>query len=154
MSERNSEKQNWKEIKKKIDSWAKEAKNSPELITPVFAHTPEEPVETRSESLLDSFDGLLASAEYTYLVTLIKKNQKYLGTLHTYLIQNGTEIPLSVDQKTFSLYDYKNICDFASFPNRLFKLKRAHKKVMTFKRTTMTERKFEEEIETWRGKQT
>jgi hypothetical protein len=154
MPKDNRENQNWKEIKKKIESWAKKAKNSPDLITPIFAHTPINPVETRKDSLLSPLEVSFFTTKYTYLVTLVKKNQNYLGTLYTYLMQSDTEVPLSVDQKTFGLHDYKNICEFISLPNKLFKIKGVRKKVMTFNRTTMTERKFEERVEIWREKQT
>ena len=154
MPENTPENSNWKEIRSKIEAWAAKSKASPELIAPIFAHTPIRPVEAKPESLLIVFDSFQSPSEYSYLMTLIKKNGKYLATLHMYLIEKGKEVPLTIDQKTFEKNDYKNICDSTSIPYKLFRLKGVRKKVMTFKQTKMTERKFEKEIETWRGKQT
>tara|TARA_Y100001963_G_scaffold129009_1_gene183856 strand:+ start:2037 stop:2498 length:462 start_codon:yes stop_codon:yes gene_type:complete len=153
MSEHHSRNQDWKKIKEKISAWAKKSKNNPEKITPIFAHASVGSVFSKSNSMISILSSV-GMDEYSYLVTLIKKNQKYLATFYTYLIENNTEVPLTVDQKTFNEYDYKHICEFVSIPHRLFKTKGSHKKVMTFKNTTMSESRFEKEIELWREKQT
>jgi len=145
----------WKQTKKATEGWGTPpSPSSSPLITPVFAHASQEAVRIRKNPLFwfDDPDNL---NEYHYLVTLIKKRQKYKAALRVYIAnKDGNELPLSIDRKLFGLDDLKRIGQFLGIPNGIFQLKNKHKQVITYKGVKMAESKFNEEIEKWRGKQT
>lgn len=143
----------WNKTKKSIESWApKTSPNSPQLITPIFAHVSEDPVLIKDDPIFH-FDDPENLNEYHYLVTLIKKKGRYKGSLRVYLLQGGEEVPISMDEKFFGLNDLKQIGEFMGIPNGIFYLKNKNKKVITFKGTRMTELEFDRKIEKWSKKQ-
>ena len=138
----------WKNIKNLL---ANSEYDGDRLITPIFAHWSLEPVKARKEtsSFVESYEH-----EYSYLVTLIKKERKYQVNLYLYIIHFNHETPLIYEIKHFKKHDYKNLIEFVSTPNRLFSLRKKNKEVRIYKNSRMKEEDFEKEIELCREKQT
>jgi hypothetical protein len=64
------------------------------------------------------------------------------------------EVPLMTEVKHFKQFDYKNLIEFVTTPNQLFRLKNKHKHVRLYAQTRMSEEEFENEVQICRGKQT
>ncbi len=118
-------------------------------IIPILAHSLEEPVTINNE-VKDQFFQDLQPSEYNFVATLIRKGDLLLATIKTYLIENNTEVPLSIDEQVFMKHEKNRVVDFITTPNRVFDVKKAHKRIITFKRTKMTEDQFEKVIRKWR----
>ncbi len=138
----------WKKIKSLL---AGSTDGSSRFITPLFAHWNKEPVKAKTET--SQFIGQV-DYEYSYLVTLLKRSGRYQVNLYLYVMEFDKEVPLMTEIKHFKQFDYKNLIEFLSTPNQLFRLKDKHKHVRLYAQTRMSEEEFENEVQICRGKQT
>jgi len=139
----------WKKVKSLLaDSTGSRGR----WIAPILAHWNSEPVRAKPET---SQYVQATDADYSYLVTLIKRSGKYQVNLYIYALNfDEIETPLMFEVKHFSVLEYKGLIDFLTTPSKLFSIRKKHKKVRLYTQTRMTEEEFEKEIELCRKKQT
>ena len=93
-------------------------------ITPILVHWNEHPV--RANPNTGEFFGA-SEHEFSYLVTLLKKKDKYQADIYFYVMDFDKETPLITETKHFGRYEFKELLDFVTTPSKIFKLKNQHK---------------------------
>ena len=139
---------NWKNIK---DLLSTSSASGSRGVTPILIHWNDFPVRAKPQT--EGFFGA-SDHEFSYIVTLIKKRDKYQADLHFYILDFGKETPLITETKHFGRYQFKDLIDFITTPSKIFNLKKKHKNVRLYSQVRMTEKEFENEVELCRGKQT
>lgn len=138
----------WKKIKSLL---AGSVDDGGRFITPLFAHWNEEPVRANEET---SQYLNMVGHDYSYLVTLLKRHERYQVNLYIYILDFDKETPLMTEVKHFRAHDLKELINYMTTPSKLFKLNKKHKKVRLYSQERMSEEAFEKEVELCRGKQT
>ena len=120
-------------------------------LTPILAHTSEEPVGLHPNNVAVAH-VMLEEHPYNYLLTLVRRNKIFHAVLRTYLINDdGEEIEFAFDERAFYETERDLIVDFISAPCRFFDLKNTHKRIIIFKEPmAITENQFKKVIKTWK----
>ena len=138
---------NWKQIKALTDEyWGKTPPSSPK-IDPIFAHASADPVALNIKAYMLA-DLVGFDAKYSYVATVVKKNERYTATQRAYMKDEyGYETPILREQRQFD--DVSLVKNFIQEPFKIFQ-RGKHIKAMTFKNSPMTEEEFNDLIEIWR----
>ncbi len=139
---------NWKTISELLSTSLTDGSRR---VTPILIHWNEDPV--RASPKAEGFFGA-SDHEFSYIVTLLKKSDKYQANLFFYVLDFNKETPLISETKHFGRYQFKELLDFITTPSKIFNLKSKHKNVRLYSQVKMTEQEFENEVEICRGKQT
>ena len=139
---------NWQSVKSMLSG---STGGGDRKITPILVHWNEHPV--RANPNTGDFFGA-SDHEFSYLVTLLKKKDKYQADIYFYVMDFDKETPLITETKHFGRYEFKELLDFVTTPSKIFKLKNQHKNVRYYSQVRMTEEEFNHEVQICRGKQT
>ena len=91
--------------------------------------------------------------EYSYVCSLIKKNNIYRIAIQAYLHSPHGEIPVLFEEQEYSLSEKSQAIRQLREPFAIFN-KTSDINIITFKNSDMTEEQFNDLIELWRIQQT
>ncbi len=142
------DKYNWKQLKGIVDGFT--IGDKPSNIVPILAYASEFPIRLRS-ALGGVIELIFYNEEkYTFVVTLIKKNKKYLISIRAFSFTGAGETPMIFESESFPTKDITAAKGYLNSPLKYFDLKGRHIRVMTFTNSPMPEEAFKDIIELWR----